>query len=244
MNQTFHFKQFSIHQDRCPMKVGTDGVLLGAWPTVYPNTSVLDIGTGTGLIALMLAQKEATSQVVGVEIDEIAAIQATENVNNSPFADRVQIKAVGVQEFCESNTDKFDLIVSNPPFFTGGVLSDNMERMQVRHTIKLSHQDLLRSVQQLLKNKGRFCVILPWLEGLRFQELAEEYRLITIKKYMISPRPNRSPNRLLIEMHLCAQYVDRQKMAPAEILKMSIYANVKGEERSDEFINMTKAYYL
>ena len=226
------------------MKVGTDGVLLGAWPAVYPNTSILDIGVGTGLITLMLAQKEVTAQLIGVEIDQIAAIQAAENVNSSPFADRVQIKAVGIQAFCESNTDKFDLIVSNPPFFTGGVLSDNMDRMQVRHTIKLSHQDLLRSVQQLLRNQGRFCVILPWLEGLRFQELAEEYRLITTKKCIISSRPDRSPNRLLLEMQLCTQYADRQKIPAVEITKMSIYADAEGAGRSAAFQKMTQAYYL
>lgn len=244
MSQPFRFKQFSIKQDRCPMKVGTDGVLLGAWPEVYPNTSVLDIGTGTGLIALMLAQKEATAQVIGVEIDEIAAAQAMDNVNNSPFARQTKIKTIAIQEFSQLENEKFDLIVSNPPFFTGGVLSDNMERMNVRHTIKLSHQDLLRSVQCLLKIEGRFCVVLPWLEGLRFQELAEEYRLITTKKCIISPRPNQSPNRLLLEMKLCATYSDRQKMPTEEISKMSIYADVVGEERSTTFQEMTQAYYL
>lgn len=236
MSQSFSFKQFSIQQDQCAMKVGTDGVLLGAWPSVRAHDKVLDIGAGTGLIALMLAQKQATSAVIGIEIDKIAAQQASENVANSPFADRVQIQAISIQDYADLAGDKFDLIVSNPPFFTGGVLSDNMQRRQVRHTVKLSHNDLLRSVQRLLKDDGRFCVVLPWLEGLRFQELAASYQLYTTRKCIISPRPDSSPNRLLLQLE--------RKEKAVEENSMSIYAHESGEERSAAFKSLTADYYL
>jgi len=218
------------------MKVGTDGVLLGAWPLVLPKEKVLDIGTGTGLIALMLAQKESSSTVVGVEIDETAATQASENAANSPFFDRVEVVTKDIQTYSQLHIAKFDLIVSNPPFFTGGVLSDNMQRRQVRHTVKLSHNDLLRSVQLLLKPNGRFCVVLPWLEGLRFQEWAMTYQLFTTKKCVVRPRPNLAPNRLLLQF----EKIEKQ----IEETEMSVYAGLKGEERSDEFRALTKLYYL
>ncbi len=218
------------------MKVGTDGVLLGAWPDVKVNDKILDIGTGTGLIALMLAQKDTSTNIVGVEIDKETAKQAIENVDNSPLADRVQIEALDVQTFSRLQAASYDLIVSNPPVFTGGVLSENMKRRQVRHTVKLSHSDLLRSVLLLLKPNGRFCVILPWLEGLRFQEWAANYQLFVTKKCIISPRPNQPPNRLLLQFE--------RKESNVIVSEMSIYAKSKGNERSDTFKQMTGDYYL
>lgn len=237
---SFHFKQFSIKQDRCSMKVGTDGVLLGAWSKAFPNEKVLDIGTGTGLVTLMLAQKEPTATFVGVEINKSAASQASENAASSPFCDRIQIEAVDIQTYSALNQSSFDLIVSNPPFFAGDVLSDNMERMHVRHTIKLSHEDLLKSVQKLLKKDGRFCLILPTLESRQFQELAKKYRLFTSKKCVVRPRSHKPPNRLLIEMRFDFSRPENEIISE----EMSIYANEKGDMRSNAFQVLTKNYYL
>ena len=218
------------------MKVGTDGVLLGAWPEVKANDKVLDIGTGTGLIALMLAQKQSSVNVVGVEIDKETASQAAENIADSPFADRVRVEASDIQTFSQLHPVTYDLIVSNPPFFTGGVLSDNMQRREVRHTVKLSHNDLLRSVLLLLKDTGRFCVVLPWLEGLRFQEWATNYQLFTTKKCIVRPRPDKPPNRLLLQFERIEKAIEESEM--------TIYADASGNERSTLFQKMTKAYYL
>lgn len=222
------------------MKVGTDGVLLGAWSKVFPNEKVLDIGTGTGLVTLMLAQKDSTATFVGVEINKSAASQASENATNSPFCDRIQIDAVDIQTYSSLNQTSFDLIVSNPPFFAGNLLSGNMDRMHVRHTIKLSHEDLLKSVRKLLKKDGRFCLILPVVEGRQFQELAKEYRLFTSKKCVVRPRPNKPPNRLLIEMRFDFSR-PKDEIISEEI---SIYANEEGDVRSNAFQALTKSYYL
>jgi tRNA1Val (adenine37-N6)-methyltransferase len=175
--------------------------------------------------------------VVGVEIDQAAASQAQANVAASPFADRVDIIHSSIQDFTQTNDELFDLIVSNPPFFSGGVLSENIGRAEVRHTVKLSHQDLLRSVQRLLHPQGRFCLVLPMLEGLRFQELAASYQLITTHICQVSPRPGMNPNRLLLEL-------GKSKVSTPQTSGMIIYADVSGTKRSEEFTALTQDFYL
>ncbi|MEM1216825.1 MAG: methyltransferase, partial [Bacteroidota bacterium] len=127
----FQFQQFTIQQDACAMKVGTDGVLLGAWAPVAEVQTILDIGTGTGLIALMLAQRQPAALVTGVEIDAAAAVQAQANAEASPFRERMTVAAQSIQDFTDQQDARFDLIVSNPPFFSGGVLSDQLARAEV-----------------------------------------------------------------------------------------------------------------
>ncbi len=219
------------------MKVGTDGVLLGAWANMDGASHVLDIGTGTGLIALMAAQRAVNARVTGIEIDPDAAAQAAENVAESPFADRISIYATPIQEWAALTTERYDLIVSNPPFFSGGVLSDRQDRTLVRHTVKLPHQDLLRSVQQLLVLGGRFCVILPLLEGLRFQEMAARYNLHTHQVCEVQPRPNLAANRLLLSF---------AKQAPDIVhrTQLSIRASEDADDRSDDYRALTADFYV
>lgn len=233
----FQFKQFSVAQDKCAMKVGTDGILLAAWARVGEGDQILDIGTGTGLMGLLLAQRQAGASVIGVEIDQDAASQAEINVKNSPFEQRMKVVASSIQDFTKSTKSEFDLIVSNPPFFSGGVLSENAGRAEVRHTVKLSHQDLLRSVQLLLHPEGRFCLILPLLEGLRFKELAQTYQLYPQHICKVSPRPGKAPNRLLIELGK----IQNNKVQNTQ---MSIYAEGEGLKRSATFDQLTMDFYL
>lgn len=195
----FYFKTFSLQQDRCAMKVGTDAVLLGAWaPLPQPCSQILDIGAGTGVLSLLLAQRSPEAKVVGIEIDAEAAAQAAENAAASPYANRVSIEALAIQDFKPQPTVAFDLIISNPPFFTGGVLSDMLDRQSARHTVRLSHQDLLRSVQQHLAADGIFCLILPKLEGLRFIEIAASMQLYPYQQLAMRPRSGKAINRLCI----------------------------------------------
>jgi tRNA1Val (adenine37-N6)-methyltransferase len=169
-NKPFTFKQFKIYQDRCAMKVGTDGVLLGAWVRIQDAQKMLDVGTGTGVIAIMLAQRAAHTEGVAVhavEIDEAALAQAQENMAASPFNYCLAGFHDSIQDFAKKSADKYDLIVSNPPFFTGGTLSSSADVSQVRHTVKLPHGDLLNATRELLAKNGRFAVVLPLIEGLR-----------------------------------------------------------------------------
>lgn len=233
-NSTFTFKKFTIKQNHGTMKVNTDGVLLGAWADVENAASILDIGTGTGVIALMLAQRNPTAQLIGVEIDEVASEEARENVQESIFKDNVRIIHSSIQDFTVNANTVFDVIVSNPPFFTGGTFSANENKAQVRHTIKLPHGDLLHSVNSLLSNSGCFCVILPYIEGLRFIELAERSQLYANKITEVRHRKDKSIERLLIKFN-------KTKSIP---IKDDLYImNEDASSYSDKYINLTKEFY-
>jgi tRNA1Val (adenine37-N6)-methyltransferase len=205
----FNFKQFSIYQDRCAMKVGTDGVLLGAWADVDAAKMILDIGTGTGVIAIMLAQRNITALVHGVEVDELSNQQAEENMKASPFAERMETFNLDIQTYSKVTDRKYDMIVSNPPFYSGGTLSASQDKTNVRHTVKLPHGELLLSVKMLLSEVGRFCVILPLIEGLRFKELAERAGLFCNKMTEVRPREEKAVERLLLEFERTKKEMQR-----------------------------------
>lgn len=231
----FKFKKFSIEQDNCTMKVGTDGVLLGAWANVEKAKSILDIGTGTGVIAIMLAQRATEAKVSGIEIDEAACTQAQQNMDASPYADRLTAELSPIQDFAKLSREEFDLIVSNPPFFSGGTFSENQDRNSVRHTVKLSHGDLLMAVQKLLSKTGKFCLILPYLEGLRFQEMAKNYNLFCTKMTEVKPKKEKSVERLLL------QFERKEKAIKIDQIV------IQKEARNDwtkEYIALTGDFYL
>ena len=153
----FRFKQFEIEQDRCAMKVGTDGVLLGAW--AQGGCRILDIGSGTGLISLMMAQRFPEAEVVGIDMDADACGQARENVMASPFRDRVEIVCCRLQDFGAAGV--FDAIVSNPPFFVDSLKNPDSKRTMARHTDSLPFRDLFAGVKRLLSDEGVFSAIVP-----------------------------------------------------------------------------------
>ena len=153
----FKFKHFEIHQDRCAMKVGTDGVLLGAWAS--GGKRILDIGSGTGLISLMMAQRFPEAKVVGIDIDAEACAEARENVAASPFADRVNIVDCRLQDY--ESVEKFDAIVSNPPFFLNSLKNPDSKRSMARHADSLPFRELFRGVKLLLSDDGVFSAIVP-----------------------------------------------------------------------------------
>ena len=159
-NDVFRFKQFCIHHDRCAMKVGTDGVLLGAWGCVE-GKRILDIGTGTGLIALMAAQRNPEAEVLGIDIDEAAILQAIENVAESPFSNRVSCLLCDLMAFQIDNSKCFDAILCNPPFFTEDTLPDNKSRALARNNKSLPFELLIPKVASLLANDGTFSLIIP-----------------------------------------------------------------------------------
>jgi tRNA1Val (adenine37-N6)-methyltransferase len=195
----FQFKQFAVQQDRCAMKVGTDGIMLGAWAKVDAATQVLDIGTGTGVIALMLAQRAPQATIHAIDIDDVACEQAGENFASSPWKERLSVIQEAIQGYARTTRTSYDLIVSNPPFFSGGTFGMKEERAIARQTVRMPHGDLLIAVRQLLAKDGRFCLVLPYLEGLRFQERAEEYHLFCTKVTEVRPKPDAAVNRLLMQ---------------------------------------------
>jgi len=235
--QPFQFKQFSIAQDQCAMKVGTDGVLLGAWADTTDTQKVLDIGTGSGVVAIMLAQRTTDATIHGIEIDECAHQQATENMANSPWAGRLKAIHKPIQDYAKLSREEYDLIVSNPPFFSGGTFSLNENKKNVRHTVKLPHGDLLVAARKLLSKNGKLCLILPLIEGLRIKELARSYRLFCTKITKVKARPTGGAERLLMQF----EKEDINELIEDELL---VYAAAKGNERSDGHIELTKDFYL
>jgi tRNA1Val (adenine37-N6)-methyltransferase len=243
-SKPFAFKQFKIAQDNCAMKVGTDGVLLGAWANIDNTASVLDIGTGTGIIAIMVAQRlvntvttdiDKNPSVHAVEIEEQAYFQAKENMANSPFASQLTIYLDSIQNYAKSTDTKYDLIISNPPFFTGGTFSSNQDKTNVRHTVKLPHGDLLNATRQLMDKDGKFCVILPLIEGLRFIEIARTYGFYLTKQTEVYPFTGRHIERLLLQFELQNIPIEKDHL----IIQQS-------EERNDytqAYKDLTKDFY-
>jgi tRNA1Val (adenine37-N6)-methyltransferase len=231
----FHFKQFTIEQDRCSMKVGTDGILLGAWADVAGVNNILDIGTGTGVIAIMLAQRALQAEIHAVEIDEAAWSQALDNMKNAPWADRLHAHLDAIQHFVKKTSLRFDLVVSNPPFFSGGTLSNSQDKTSVRHTIKLPHGDLLAAVRTLLTPDGRFCVVLPYLEGLRFREMANSYHLFCTKMTDIKPKEGKAVERLLLQFERSVKRLEKDEL---------VIQNGGVNEWTEEFRALTGEFYL
>lgn len=233
----FKFKKFEIYQDKCTMKVNTDGVILGAWADITNKKKSLDIGTGTGVIAIMLAQKNDHIISHGIEIEEQAFIQAHDNMKNSSFADRLFAIHQPIQDYAHSSAEKYDLIVSNPPFFSGGTFSLNQNKANVRHTIKLSHSDLLNAVRQLLTDDGHFDIILPYIEGLRFVELAKKYDFGVVHITEVIPRSDKQIERLLIRL------TPRFK---GDIItdQLIIHGTKMPNDYTPEFISLTRDFYL
>lgn len=232
----FHFKKFSVEQDGAAHRVGTDGVLLGAWADVENCARTLDIGTGTGLVALMLAQRNEKSLVTAVEIHPESAALARRNFVASPWANRLQLVEISIQDFAQQADLQFDLIVSNPPFFSETVVSPDASRRLGRHTASLPPGDLLAAAKKLLTKNGRFCVILPVLEGKHLCELAVPNGLYCTEEVEIYARPGKPAERLLLRFEKNPYRFERKKM--------NVYAATKGTHYATEFERLTADFYL
>lgn len=197
----FTFKQFFVAHDRCAMKVGTDGVLLGAWAPVAGVKRVLDIGCGSGLIALMLAQRTGQSVMVdGVELDAEAASQAQENCAASPWATRLSIYQQDISLWASQCQWRYSLIVSNPPYFAAGSACASPERAAARYTDTLDHPTLLSCAESLIDEDGFFCVVLPADVGNRFVEMACERGWFLRYRTDIADNETRPPNRVMLAL--------------------------------------------
>ncbi|NES68544.1 MAG: methyltransferase [Okeania sp. SIO2D1] len=229
----FRFKQFTILQDRCAMKVSTDGTLLGAWVDISGAEKILDIGTGTGLISLMLAQRSLT-QIDAVEIDVNSSIQARENVERSPWSDRIKIYNSSIQKYTESCQKKYDLIVSNPPFFENVSKAAKKARTIARHTDFLSQTDLLQTAVQLLYDTGKLAVIYPVEQAKKFQTKARYFGLFCHKKLYVKPMQEIPTKRILMELN-------KNKLPPQED---TLIIEAKQYLYTPEFIALIKDFYL
>ena len=232
----FTFKQFAIEQDRCAMKIGTDGVLLGAWAPIdnYPF-SILDIGTGTGIIALMLAQRSAAQQIDALEIDEAAYEQATDNFENSPWNDRLFCFHAGLDEFIEEPEEEYDLIVSNPPFYSEDYKTENESRDLARFQDAMPFEQLLEAADLLLSEHGIFAVIIPFKEEENFIALANEFELYPLKITRVKGTPTTEIKRSLLAF-------SRNETTDLPIDELVI--ETARHVYTQEYIGLTKDFYL
>ncbi|WP_420401967.1 tRNA1(Val) (adenine(37)-N6)-methyltransferase [Flagellimonas sp.] len=231
----FQFKQFTIHQDRCAMKVGTDGVLLGAWTSLETRPdSILDIGAGTGLIALQMAQRSNAEVIDAIELDEDAYEQCVENFEASSWADRLFCYHAGLDELVDEIEDTYDLIVSNPPFYSEEVTSGAEARDMARQNTSLPFDELLEGVSRLLSPHGIFSVVIPFKEEKQFVDMAGALGLHPRRSLHVRGNPNAPFKRSLLEFGLGETQLRMEELTIEQ----------GRHEYTEEYVALTRAFYL
>jgi tRNA1Val (adenine37-N6)-methyltransferase len=231
----FTFKQFFVAHDRCAMKVGTDGILLGAWSPVSRAKRILDIGAGSGLISLMLAQRTAENVVIdAIELDAEAAAQAKENAQASPWASRLMVNEADITAWAANQTARYDLIVSNPPYFEQGVECSTPQREQARYTTTLDHSSLLECAAALVTEDGFFCVILPVEVSDVFATKALGMGWHLRLRTDVTEYETRLPHRVLLAF----------SPAAGECFSDRLVIRGADQHYSDSYTALTQAFYL
>lgn len=231
-NPFFRFKKFTIFHDRCAMKVGTDGVLLGAWTDVSHARNVLDIGTGTGLIALMLAQRCKDASITAIDIENDAISQATDNVQASPWSRRITPLLQDVRTYRPEVL--FDTIVSNPPYFIHSLKGPDEQRNTARHTDTLDAESLLAKVSELLSEEGLFSIILPAEQADGLMRMALQVGLHPSRRTDVVTRPGLPPKRVLMEF----------RKVETPLASNVLVVELERHVYSEEYMALTKDFYL
>ncbi|WP_445456657.1 tRNA1(Val) (adenine(37)-N6)-methyltransferase [Flavobacterium sp. HNIBRBA15423] len=217
------------------MKIGTDAVLLGTWtPLTNKPYNILDIGTGTGVLALILAQRSTAEQIDAIEIDDEAFEQATDNFESSPWNDRLFCFHAGLDEFMDEPEDEYDLIISNPPFYTENYKTENTQRDLARFEDALPFEDLIEAADLLLSENGIFSVIIPFKEEERFLALAKDFELYPLKITRVKGKPNTEIKRSLLAF-------TRIQQTP---LIDELIIEIARHQYTPEYINLTQDFYL
>lgn len=233
--EPFQFKQFVVHQDQCAMKVGTDGVLLGAWTSLeHQPETILDVGSGTGLIALQLAQRSVAETIDAIELDEAAYEQCVANFEGSPWADRLFCYHAGFDEFVDEIEDQYDLIVSNPPFYSEEVASGDVSRDQARQNSSLPFDELMEGVAKLLSEHGRFSVIVPFKEEGNMLDLASRNQLYAQRITRVKGNAQVEYKRSLMEFGF----------EKVEVQMDELIIETERHQYTDAYIKLTEAFYL
>lgn len=232
-NPYFQFKQFTVWHDKCAMKVGTDGVLLGAWASVRNAHKILDVGTGTGLVALMLAQRSLPdADIVALEIDKAAAGQAGENVARSPWKERIEVVQADFRNY--QSSDKFDVIVSNPPYFVDSLECPDQQRNAARHNDSLTYEELLEGVAGLLAEDGAFTIVIPTDVADRVKMIATAKNLYAVRQLNVITKPGGISKRTLITF----------TFSNRECVIEELLTELARHQYSEEYIALTREYYL
>ncbi|MDA9808401.1 methyltransferase [Flavobacteriales bacterium] len=228
----FKFKQFEVAQNKSAMKIGTDGVLLGSWSNLENSRNILDIGCGTGLICLMAAQRNQSTLITGIELEVNAFKQATENCKKSNWSNRISIIHSSLQSF--NSNSKFDLIISNPPFFSGSTKSEHSERNLARNTHTLAFKYLIEKSKALLDKNGKFIVIIPFACLTKFCDLANNNNLFLNKICFIKGNISSPIKRIMMEF----------SFTNSELIEEELTIEVDRHQYTKEYISLCKDFYL
>jgi tRNA1Val (adenine37-N6)-methyltransferase len=232
----FQFKKFTINQERCAMKVGTDGVLLGAWcPIGNHPFSVLDIGAGTGILSLMLAQRSNAEQIDAIEIDENAYEQCVENFEGSPWGDRLFCFHAGLDEFIDEPEDQYDIIISNPPFYSEDYKTESEQRDLARFQEAMPFEELIEAAHLLLSENGIFSVIIPYKKEKSFIAMAEGFDLHPFKITRVKGTPTTEIKRSL----LAFSFAKKERIEQGELI-----IETARHQYTGDYIALTKDFYL
>jgi len=235
MSSPFQFKQFKIHQDQAAMKVGTDGVLLGAWTQISDTVnSILDIGSGTGLISLMMAQRSYVENIDAVELNEEAYIQTVENFEQSDWGDRLFCYHASFQEFTNEIDEKYDLIISNPPFYTSTYKELSEDRAMARHSESLTYKELLKGTSKLLSKQGSCAFIIPHDEEVNFINVAGKYNLYPNKITRVRGTESSLIKRSLLQFSFHEESIEIDELVIE--IERHIY--------TQEYIELVQDFYL
>lgn len=234
MSKPFQFKEFTIEQDQCAMKIGTDGVLLGAWVPIDNQFSILDLGTGTGVISLILAQRSSAELIEAIEIDGPAFEQAVTNFENSDWGDRLFCYHASLQEFAQEIDDRYDLIVSNPPFYTDANPSENKERATARFEDAMPFEHLTYAASKLLDDNGKFAVIIPYKEEGNFIKLAKQQSLLLNRVCRVKGTEKSTIKRSLLEFSFTEK----------EIIEENLIIEIDRHVYTEAYQSLVKDFYL
>ncbi len=234
-NPFFRFKRFTIFQDLCAMKVGTDGVLLGAWVDLRDARNILDVGSGTGLLSLMCAQRNPEASVTAIDLSDSAYRQTVVNIQNSVFRNRISACCTSVQKFAEENIAQFDVIVCNPPFFVDSLRSPDAKRSMARHADTLSLEDLFAAFYRLLSHNGKVSLIYPAPNEDLVLKQACRFDFFLNRKTNIIPTPDKKPKRVLFEFQ---RKKNRHPFCDSLVVEESRHVYSK------QFRNLVREFYL
>ncbi len=236
-NDYFEFKQFKVFQSGCAMKVGTDGVLLGSWCDVNQAGNILDIGTGSGLIALMLAQRNSDAIIDAVELDKDACVQALTNFKSSSWSDRLSIQEGSIVDYLPSRQIKYDLIVSNPPFFQNSLKSGDKKRTAARHTCSLPFDALIEKCASLIAPLGKLALVYPIDADVRISELCRLNRFGCLRKTFVRGAAHLPVKRVL------AEFVYDNPLLP-EMISDELIIELERHKYTPDYIALTRDFYL
>jgi len=231
-HKPFRFKYFSIYQEFAAMKIGTDGILLGAWVNCHNCKSILDIGTGTGVIALMMAQRNENASIDGIEIDDNAIKDASMNFKNSTWSNRLNLIHLDVLKY--KTTKKYDLIVCNPPFFNNSLKPHDNSRALARHNDKLNIAEIAKFSSKKISDKGRICLVLPISSLEEVKLIFAKFHLELIRICYVKPKPHKQPHRVLLEFGKQKQSLQKEKIT---------IENEGRHNYTDDYKNLTREFY-